>query len=236
MSKHRRPDGYGSRTDPTQILPVVKQPKRRTASPLLLAAGGLAVALVLSVGGWALMGSRSSGDPLVFPWSGDSPGAIDVSVSMQPTTDPVIASDDPSPSRMRPRTSPKLAATTVPKDRSPSPSRPTESLATALSAAVTGVSGWDGNIMVTVDVKNNGTITADTWTVELWFDKDVKPNPPWNASVQVLSSRHLKFTAVRPLRPGDTVRFGFIATFSGWTRPRLQTCQIGVQPFSCSQR
>jgi hypothetical protein len=234
VSKHRRPEGYGSRTDPTQILPALKQLKRRTVSPLLLGAGALAVALVLGVGGWALMGSRSSGDPLVFPWSGDSPGAIDVSVSMEPTTDPVLASEDPSPSRKPSRTSPKLAATMVPKD--PSPSRSTASLATTLSAAVTGVSGWDGNVMVTIDVKNNGTIAADTWTVELWFDKDVKPNPPWNASVQVISSRHLKFTAERPLRSGDTVRFGFIATFSGWTQPRLQTCQLGAQPFSCSER
>ena len=240
MAKHRQEEGYGSRSEPTQILPVVKQ-RRRLVSPLLLGAGGVAVALVLSVGAWALVGSHSDGDPLVFPWTGEKPGEINVSVSMEPTTQPVLPSEPPSPSPSprrtggpRPSPSPRILATVV-GSPSASPSPSSQMLSTPLSASVVDISGWDGNVILTIDVKNSGTATAGSWTVELWFDKDVRPNPPWNANVQAIDARHLKLTAVRTLGAGQTVRFGFIAGFYGRTRPGLTSCKLEGQPFSCKQ-
>jgi len=247
VAKHRQEEGYGSRTDPTQLLPVVKQPRRRLVSPLLLGAGGMAVALVLGVGGWALLGSRSNGDPLVFPWTGDKPGEINVSVSMVPTVQPVIPSRGPSPiaasqrgglPRESPSPSSHAGVTAVPSSAaspSASPSRSAEGASVALSASIAKIWSWSDNILINVDVKNSGSAAA-TWTVELWFDKDVHANQPWNANVQVLSARHLKLTAVRTLGPGQTVQFGFIAGFSGWRIPALSTCAIEGQSFSCQEK
>lgn len=236
MGRHRQGEGV-SRTDPTQILPIVKQ-RRLMASPLLLVAGAVALTLVLGVGGWALMGSRGGGDPLVFPWSGDKPGDIDVSVSMEPTNEPVLVLSDapsPSPSASRPKAPRQSSPTPLASVRvSVSPSRSAESLASTLSATVAGISGWSGNIMINVDVRNAGTAPVTAWTVELWLDKDVDVYEDWNSKDQQVDVRHLKFVQDRTLNAGETIRFGFIARYGGSRRPQMQTCKIDSRQFTCS--
>jgi len=236
VGRHRQEDEDPSRSEPTQILPIVKK-RPATASPLLLAAGGAALTLVLGVGGWALMGSRSGGDPLVFPWSGEQPSDIDVSVSMVPTVEPPVPSDSasPSPSASRPRVPKRSSPTpqTLLSSVQASPSRSTESLASLVTARVTSYGGWDGHIVANVEVRNSGQAGV-TWTVDLVFDKTVDVDPPWNAKVQTVDDRHLRFTAVRTLSPGDTVRFGFIAGYFGRTRPSMMTCTVDGRDFPCS--
>jgi hypothetical protein len=225
-----------SGTDRTEILPTVKE-RRLTASPLLLAAGAAALTLVLGVGGWALLGNRSGDGPLVFPWSADKPGDIDVSVSMVPTVDATPSLQDgqsPSPA----------GSTTVQRSAGPpqvtlspsaaGPSRPPESPARA-TAKVASVSGWEGGLKINVDVHNTGSTPLTTWTVDLWFDKTLNVDDVWNATMQVAADHvHLKFTAERPLAVGDTLTFGFAASFPGKRQPRLQTCQIDGVSFSCN--
>jgi hypothetical protein len=244
VAKHRQEEEDGSGGEPTELLPVITPPRRHLVSPVLLGAGGVAVALVLSVGGWALVGSSFNGGPLVFPWSGETPGAIDVSVSMVPTVEPTLASPTASPvpsprRRSSPRASaaPKILMSAEPvPPKSPSVlSRTPSPPATAMSASVTDVNGWDGNIIVTVDVKHTGAELAAGWTVDLVFTEDVRPDSVWNADVQAIGSRLLRFTAVRTLGPAQTVRFGFIAAYSGPSRPRLSSCKIDAQSFSCTE-
>lgn len=237
MARHRQEDGWGSRSEPTQILPIVK--RRPTASPLLLAAGGVALTLVLGVGGWALLGHPAGGDPLVYPWTSQRPGDIDVSVSMVPTGEPT-PSDSPSasPSPLKPpvKRSPSPSAPQLillSPQPGGSPSRSQESLTSTLTASVTGYSGWDGNILVNIKLRNPGS-AAVNWTVDLVFDKDVHSNPPWNAKVQAVDARHLRLTSVRTLGPGDEVTFGFIAGFGGRSQPRMVTCTVDGRNFSCS--
>jgi hypothetical protein len=240
VGRHRQEEvqqDVESRSQPTQILPIVKQ-RRTTVSPLLLGAGGVAITLVLGVGGWALVGSRSEGNPLVFPWSADKPGDIDVSVSMVPTVEPSPSEvHTPSPSPLRTHTKKPQTALSVPaatsRSAASSPSRSPENLAVPLTATIADISSWYGNVLINVDVHNPGS-AGRTWTVELWFDKDLHTNSPWNAAVQAVDARHLKFTAVRTLNAGETVRFGFIAGFDGRTRPHLVTCKIDGQAFPCS--
>lgn len=243
MGRHRQEEvqqDIESRTEPTQILPIVKQ-RRPTVSPLLLGAGGVAITLVLGVGGWALVGTRSDGDPLVFPWSGEKPGDIDVSVSMVPTVEPTpseagLPSASPSRTRTRkPSPQPSVVSpnATAPRSAGPSPTLSPENAAVALTATIGDISSWSGNVLINVDVHNPGS-AGRTWSVDLWFDKDLRSNQPWNASVQTIDARHLKFTSVRTLNAGETVRFGFIAGFDGRTRPHLVTCKIDGQAFPCS--
>jgi hypothetical protein len=238
VARHRQDDGYGSRSEPTQILPIVK--RRTTVSPLLLAAGGIALTLVLGVGGWALLGHPAGGDPLVYPWTSQRPGDIDVSVSMVPTGEPTPSdspSASPSPDKPRVKRSPSPSAPQQillsPEPGSPSKSQ--ESLASTLTASVSGYGGWDGNLLVNIKLHNSGTAPVN-WTVDLVFDQDVHSNTPWNAKVQTVDDRHLRFTSVRTLGPGDEVTFGFIAGFGGRNQPRMVTCTVDGRDFSCSRR
>lgn len=233
MGRHRHDEDV-SRTDPTEILPLVKE-RRLHASPVLLAAGAVALTLVLGVGGWAIFGSRGDDGPLVFPWSADKPGEIDVSVSMVPTAEPTASELDglvPSPTQSKTvrRSAPPqqvlLTPAPVSPNPSPSPAPP--------AASVASISGRDGNLMINVDVRNTSSAPLATWTVELWFDKELNAaDQLWNAKMEVVDARHLKFTAERALNAGQTIRFGFIAGYPS-RRPQLRTCQIDGVKFSCS--
>ena len=106
MGRHRRNgDEDSTPTEAISVveaaLPTVPEPRRggRTVSPLLLGGGGVAIVLVLVIGGWAVAGGRSGGNPLVYPWNSQSPGPIDVSVSMEPTDRPAVAVADAEPLR-----------------------------------------------------------------------------------------------------------------------------------------
>lgn len=231
MGRHRHDEDV-SHTDPTQILPLVKE-RRIHASPLLLAAGAVALTLVLGVGGWALFGSRAGDGPLVFPWSADKPGDIDVSVSMVPTVEPTPSEPEPSPTEsktVRRSAPPQQVLLTPATSSSPRPSPSPEPPA----AKVFSISGRNGSLTVNVEVRNISAKPLDTWTVELWFDKDLHTDQLWNAKVEAVDARHLKFTAERTLNAGQTIRFGFTAGYPGNRRPQLRTCQIDGVKFSCS--
>jgi Cellulose binding domain len=233
VARHRQDDGDSSRSESTQILPVTK--RRLTASPLLLAAGGIALALVIGVGGWALLGDPAGGDPLVYPWTSKHPGDIDVSVSMVPTDEPT-PSEDPSvsPSPQEPRVKPSTASQILlsPEPVS-SPSRSQGSLTSAVTASVAGYSGTNSTITVSIKLRNPGAGPVD-WRVDLTFNKDVQSDVPWNAKVQVVDSRHLRFTSVRALGPGEEVTFGFIASFNSHNQPKMMACTVDGRTFSCS--
>lgn len=237
MGRHRQNEDGVSRSEPTQILPLVK-PRRLHASPLLVGAGAVALTLVIGVGGWALLGNRSDGDPLVFPWSGEKPSDIDVSVSMVPTDEPVpspVDSPSVSPSPSRPK---------VPKEPSPRasaivsvsavPSRSIESLAGTITAKVVSYGTWQGNVMINVDIRNPSGKPVTAWTLELWMDKDVNVYQEWNGRDQQVDARHLKFVQDRTLNAGETVRLGFIARFDGSRKPQLTQCRIDGVTFPCS--
>jgi hypothetical protein len=232
VARHRQDDGDSSRSEPTQILPVTK--RRLTASPLLLAAGGVALALVIGVGGWALLGNPAGGDPLVYPWTSKHPGDIDVSVSMVPTDEPTPSgSPSVSPSPQEPRVKPS-ASSQILLSPEPvnSPSRSQGSLTSTLTASVAGYSSLVDKIMVSIKLRNPGAGPVN-WTVDLTFNKDVQSDLPWNAKVQAVDSRHLRFTSVRALGPGDEVTFGFVAGYSSHNQPRMVECTVDGRVFSC---
>lgn len=243
MGRHRRDQDDAA---PTEVIPVVdsasapaEPPQRprgwRTTSPLLLVSGAVALILVVVVGGWAIAGTRGGADPLVYPWNSQSPGRIDVSVSLEPTDLPspsLLPSLTPSPI-VRVSQSPRAAASA-----SRSASRSPESLASpavAVSAALEGFSGWRGGYVASFRVVNRSS-AAIRWTVVIEFAGDLQIDPPWNASVDDRTGAKMTFTASQDLPAGQSVAFGFRASHEDDDRPYPARCTIQGQVFACAPR
>ncbi|MEV0268706.1 cellulose binding domain-containing protein [Hamadaea sp. NPDC050747] len=251
MARHRRDDEFAA-ADPTVVLPAVaasdasadedaedfadvppagRRRGGRTVSPLLLGAGGVALTLVMVVGGWALAGGQGGGDPLVFPWSSDTPGPIDVSISLEPTVLPSPSdAATPSPSVASPRPTRSRSA-------SPSPtvsvSRSTESVAaTTMTATAMPLNDWAGGYVAQFVVTNTGK-TAARWTVEVEFAKPVRIDQVWNASMKTTTQTHAVFSSVQDLAPGQSVGFGIRAFYDGRTPAVPVTCTIDGKQFPC---
>jgi len=243
VGRHRRDADDIARADPTVVLPAVdpedpEDPAEavhrgerggRTVSPLLLGAGGVALTLVLVVGGWALMGGRGDGNPLVYPWSSDTPGPIDVSISLEPT-------DLPSPSL-----SPSLSPSPSPRptrSRSAGPSLSVspslESITGAMTATAMPINGWNGGYVAQFTVTNTGSTTA-RWKVEIDFAQPLRIDQVWNATIDVSTGTHVVFSADRDLPPGQNVGFGFRAFYDGRTPAVPVTCTIDGRTFTCAQ-
>jgi len=238
MGRHRRNgDEDSTPTEAISVveaaLPTVPEPRRggRTVSPLLLGGGGVAIVLVLVIGGWAVAGGRSGGNPLVYPWNSQSPGPIDVSVSMEPTDLP-SPSLTPSPS-VKASPSPRV---TVRPSRSASRS-PESALSSsrAMTAALAGFTRWQGGYVVNFVVTNR-TSKAAKWTVVIEFADDLQIDPPWNATVDDGTGSKMTFAAQQELPAGQSVSFGFRASHEDTVEPYPEVCTIDGRTFACTPR
>ncbi|NUT32896.1 MAG: hypothetical protein HOV79_07460 [Hamadaea sp.] len=250
MAKHRRD---GEDAAPTEVIPVVGTPLPaepdldetatltvvdrprggRTTSPLLLVSGAVALILVVVVGGWALVGARGDADPLVYPWNSQSPGRIDVSVSLEPT-------DLPSPSTL-PSLSPSAVVRVSPRVSaapSRSPSRSPESVSSPAAAATVSLDGfsrWRGGYVASFRVVNRAT-TPVRWTVVIDFADDLQVNEVWNATVDDRTGARMTFTAAQDLPAGQSVAFGFRASHEDDDEPYPVKCTIQGQIYACAPR
>lgn len=249
MARHRRDDEpFGPNTASTDVMPAVVSSSRwnrRSASPLLITAGVIALTLVLSVGAWALAGGGSKDNPLVFPWSSGKPGEINVSVSMQPTDEP---SEDavPSPSGSQ---SPSARPS---RSKSPSPSAspsaslnvagaPTPSAGSASPGAgqisvSCGNLGWSdgrtGYVKVNAEITNGGGGPI-TVSAAFTFDRRVTLIQVWNATSSVNTSDRFQLTGERPLSSGRQVDIGGIVMGTSNVPDRVV---VNGQTFTCSTR
>ncbi|NUT23958.1 MAG: hypothetical protein HOV77_32750 [Hamadaea sp.] len=259
MARHRRDDDEFAAADPTVVLPAVVPADQdvgldigvdtgeelrsdtgrgvrrggRTVSPLLVGAGGVALTLVLVVGGWALAGGHSDGgDPLVYPWSSESPGPIDLSVSFEPTVLPsptVVPSSSPSSAGPRPTRS--RSASPSP---SVSPSPSTESITSGISARVFDSRVWQDGFVVHFAVTNKTAVAAG-WQVKIVYSAAVVIDQPWNAKVDTRTGTTMTFTADQPLAAGQSIDFGFVAYRTRGADLGLPvTCAIDGKQFPCS--
>ncbi|MEV6966962.1 cellulose binding domain-containing protein [Hamadaea sp. NPDC051192] len=206
----------------------------RTVSPLLIGAGGVALTLIMVVGGWALAGGHGGGDPLVYPWSSDTPGPIDVSISLEPTVLPSptvdpTASLSPSPATPRPTRS-RSASPSLSASVSPS----AESMTATTTAEVMSSQVWSDGFVVHYKITNKGS-SAATWQVKIVFSKAVRLDSPWNATADTLSGAEMTFTAKQALAAGTSVDFGFVAYRTrGATLGLPATCTIDGKQFPCA--
>jgi Cellulose binding domain len=153
---------------------------------------------------------------------------------MVPTDEPTPSGDPSvSPSLEEPHVKPSASSRILLSPEPVSPSRSQGSLTSALTASVAGYSSSDSKIVVSIKLRNSGAGPVN-WTVDLTFSKDVQSDIPWNAKVQAVDSRHLRFTSVRALGPGDEVTFGFIASFNSHNQPRMVACTVDGRVFSCA--
>ncbi|MCP2326736.1 hypothetical protein HDA40_005243 [Hamadaea flava] len=206
----------------------------RTVSPLLIGAGGVALTLIMVVGGWALAGGHGGGDPLVYPWSSDTPGPIDVSISLEPTVLPSPSVDPtaslssspaaPRPTRSR-SASPSLSASVSPS---------AESMTATTTAEVMSSQVWSDGFVVHYKIANKGSSAAG-WKVKIVFSKAVRLDSPWNATADTLSGSEMTFTAKQALAAGTSVDFGFVAYRTrGATLGLPVTCTIDGKQFPCA--
>jgi hypothetical protein len=221
-------------TDSTEVMPTIpayNAPRwgMFTASPLLLAAGGVALLLVLVVGAWALAGGRGEDNPLVYPWSSHSPGRIDVGVDLEPTD---LPSPLLNPSAASSSTGPRA---TTQSSRSASPSASPSPPATGVTARVAKIDGPSGGGYVAHFIVTNGSASAQRWRMEIDFKAAVQIDPPWNAVATSLTGTHLVLTADRAVPAGQSVEIGFRASYSGKTAALPVTCTIDNNEFPCSQ-
>ncbi|NUT33770.1 MAG: hypothetical protein HOV79_11930 [Hamadaea sp.] len=231
MARHRHDDDDFGADDATEVMPAVGAESHRrgtfTASPLLLAAGGVALALVLVVGSWALVGGGgSSEDPLVYPWSSESPGQIDVSVSLQPTD---LPTGEPSPSL----TGSPSASPTGSGSPSPSPTPPRNNgLVVTQGQANRNAEGY----RVSYIVANKGTTRVTAWRMEITFSENYKLADSWNANTSQPEPRRLVLTSQRALDPGASIDVGIRVESLGSNLGTPVSCTIDGRSFSCVPR
>lgn len=233
MGRHRNDDGLNADADATEVMPAVGADEHRrgtfTASPLLLAAGGVALALILVVGAWALVGSGGgSEDPLVYPWSSESPGQIDVTVSMQPTDLPSgTVSTDPS----------ALPSTTPSGSVAPSPS---PSAAPPKSTALVVTQGQANRnaegYRISYIVANTATTRVGSWRIEITFTENYKLADSWNANPSQPEPRRLVLTSQRALDPGTSIDVGLRIEKLGSNLGTPVSCTIDGRSFTCVPR
>lgn len=218
---------------------------RRSASPLLITAGAIALTLVLSVGAWALAGGGSKDNPLVFPWSSGKPGEINVSVSMQPTDEP---SDEPAPSPsdslspsahpIRSRSASPSATPSATTTAAAAPSAPGGSPSTGAGMITVGCAnqGWSdgrtGYVKVNAEITNGGTAPIAV-TAAFAFDRRVTLIQVWNSSSSVNAADRFVLAGDRQLSAGRQVDIGGIVV---GTSKIPDSVVVNGQTFSCSTR
>jgi Cellulose binding domain len=222
--------------DATEVMPAVPgaRPHRRgtfTASPLLLAAGAVALLLVLVVGGWALMGSRAGDDPLVYPWSSGSPGPIDVSVSFEPT-ETASAEANPSATASGSQSPAVSASSSV----SPSPAGSPSLVApkgNGVTAVIFQASKYSDGYTIHFTLTNQGASAVAGWSMELWFTDRFDLKDYWNAQNPVKEPKHLVLTSVRGLASGESVDVGIRAERVGSNLGTPMSCTVDGLSFPC---
>jgi hypothetical protein len=244
VGRHRNDDEFGLHEDSTEdstedlhedsteLMPVVpggEGSRRLTASPLLLAAGGLALALVVVVGGWALLGNRSDGNPLVYPWASGPPGEINVSVSMEPTDEPTV----------EPTATPATTSTGSP-GITPMSASPAAGASVSKPGGLRVVQGqanrYQGGYVVHYIVTNSGATVAASWRMELWFSENFRLKDNWNANVTLRENRHLVLTSQRPVDPGATQDIGLRIEQIGSNLGIPMSCTLDGRSFTCAPR
>ena len=234
MARHRTGDeGFGDEADPTEVMPAIGPdgPRRGTftASPLLLAAGGVALALVFVVGAWALTGGRGDDDPLVYPWSSQTPGQIDVSISLEPTDLPTA---EPTPVIEATGTADPSATASGPVSATPTPS-PAAPKSGSVTAALSQASQYADGYVVSYRVTNQGSSAVSGWRMELWFSDNFVLKDVWNANDLVKEPRHLVLTSTRGLDPGASVDVGIRAEKLGSNLGTPLSCTMDGRSFPC---
>jgi hypothetical protein len=234
VARHRTGDeGFGDEADPTEVMPAIGPdgPRRGTftASPLLLAAGGVALALVFVVGAWALTGGRGDDDPLVYPWSSQTPGQIDVSISLEPTGLPTA---EPTPVIEATGTADPSATASGPVSATPTPSTSVPKSG-GVAATIGLANTYSGGYVVHFTVANNGPARVSSWRMEIWFTENFELADYWNASNPVKEPRHIVLTSVRALDPGTNVDVGIRAGKQGSNLGTPVSCTIDGRSFPC---
>ncbi|MBB5870211.1 hypothetical protein F4553_003590 [Allocatelliglobosispora scoriae] len=239
MGRHRAElEDAASAPDPAKA----PQRSRIWANPVPLAAIGLIVAIGLVFGGWVLVG-RDRGSPMVYPWTTGAPVPIDVMVTVPPTTQgPAAPSPSASRRSSRPEASSSPSVSPTPQSSmsasaaaSPSPSpKPTEAGSTgALTVAFRVQNAWNGAFQGEFTVTNTGGQSVDTWVLRATFPSGLDIYGLWEArSCAERVTNQLVAVSVRSLGAGQTIKVGFLATFtSGSVQPNVLT--VSKEPSGC---
>jgi hypothetical protein len=216
--------------DHTELMPatIEELAADRRANPArgrrgALIAAGVAGALVLVGGGWAIASGGSAETPL-------SPAAL----SPRPTHGFVdgfgVGSPVPPPSPIS-----ITPPTSSPKSGSPSPSKPASPRVSATAGqplagsqdftASISTQYWERGMWVEVTVVNEGSQPL-VWQLNLELSPRVMVGQPWNAVIADREDDYLRLTApssYSPLAPGKTAKVGFVGVWEDGSRQHTIT-------------
>lgn len=212
--------------DAEAALHPVDKPTLRSriwANPVPMAAAGLVAAVVIVFGGWLLMG-RDSGSSMVYPWTTSAAAPVDVSVTVAPVTE-----GPPSPSPVATSKSPKPK----PSSSSSSSPRPTVLAAGAPTVTYQVQKSWKGAFQGEFLVTNGSAQTVDSWLLRASFPDGLDIYGLWEArSCTQRVTNELTAISVRPLAAGQSIKVGFLATYSHGT-PAPSPLTVKNQPTGC---